>query len=84
MILFCKVTFLSFFRKRNSILSYKKFTEKPFLQSEFTLLKSNFIPAKILFSKIQKKNLAGKVYSAKGRGPKFTLRKQFFLGKYSS
>jgi hypothetical protein len=42
--------------------------EKPALQSKFTLLKSKFFPAKIPFSKIQKKNLAGKVYFAKERG----------------
>jgi hypothetical protein len=34
--------------------------EKPPLQSKFTLLPSKFFPAKIPFSKIQKKNLAGK------------------------
>jgi hypothetical protein len=39
--------------------------EKPSLQSKFTSLKSNFFPAKISFSKIQKKNLAGKNYFAK-------------------
>jgi hypothetical protein len=35
------------------------------LQSRFTLLKSNFFPAKFSFYKIQKKNLAGKRYFAK-------------------
>ncbi len=35
-------------------------SEKPPLQSRFTLLPSNFFPAKIPFYKIQKKNLAGK------------------------
>jgi hypothetical protein len=39
------------------------------LQSRFTLLKSKFFPAKFPFSKIQKKNLAGKIYFAKERGP---------------
>jgi hypothetical protein len=39
--------------------------EKPSLQSEFTLLKSKFFPAKIPFSKIQKNNLAEKNYFAK-------------------
>jgi hypothetical protein len=32
-------------------------------------LQSKFFPAKIFFSKIQKKNLAGKIYFAKERGP---------------
>jgi hypothetical protein len=51
--------------------------EKPPLQNKFTLLQSKFFrfPAKISFSKIQKKNLAGKklqkseFYFAKERGP---------------
>jgi hypothetical protein len=39
--------------------------EKPSLQSKFTILKSKLFPAKIPFSKMQKKNLAGKIYFAK-------------------
>jgi hypothetical protein len=41
--------------------------EKPStsMQSKFTLLKSKFFTAKIPFSKIQKKNLAGKNYFTK-------------------
>jgi hypothetical protein len=39
------------------------------LQSRMTLLKSTFFPAKFSFSKIQKKNLAGKIYFAKERDP---------------
>jgi hypothetical protein len=38
---------------------------KTLLQSRFTLLKSKFFPAKFPFSKIQKKNLAGKKNFAK-------------------
>jgi hypothetical protein len=33
------------------------------------VFKSKFFPAKFPFSKIQKKNLAGKIYFAKERGP---------------
>jgi hypothetical protein len=58
----------------------KIFKEKPFLQSKFTLLQSKFFPAKMPFSKIQKKNLAGKntlqkseFYFAKERGSFFNL-----------
>jgi hypothetical protein len=43
--------------------------EKPSLQSKFTLLMSKFFPAKIAFSKIQKKKFGGK---------KFTLQKTKF------
>jgi hypothetical protein len=50
---------------------------KPALQSKFTLLKSKFFPAKIPFSKIQKKNLAGKNYFAKEKG-------QFLIGVFIS
>ncbi len=38
----------------------------PSLRSKFTLLKSKFFPAKIPFSKLQKKNLAGKNLLCKG------------------
>jgi hypothetical protein len=42
---------------------------KTALQSRFILLKNNFFPTKFPFSKIQMKNLAGKIYFAKERGP---------------
>jgi hypothetical protein len=41
------------------------FKAKTPLQSRFTLFKSKFFPAKFPFSKIQEKNLAGKIYFAK-------------------
>jgi hypothetical protein len=47
-------------------LEYSFYKEKHSLQSKFTLLKSKFFPAKIPFSKIQKKNLAGKNLLCKG------------------
>jgi hypothetical protein len=48
--------------------------EKPSLQSKF-------FPAKIPFSKIQKKNLAGKNYFAKERGPRnIFLGSKYFEG----
>jgi hypothetical protein len=40
--------------------------EKPSLQSKLTLLKSKIFPAKIPFSEIQKKILAGKNLLCKG------------------
>jgi hypothetical protein len=48
--------------------------EKPSLQSRFTLLQSKFFPAKIPFSKIQKKNLESTLqksefYFAKEQSP---------------
>jgi hypothetical protein len=48
--------------KKHAIHNIK--LEVPSLQSKFTLLKSKFFPAKIHFSKIQKKNLAAKIYFA--------------------
>jgi hypothetical protein len=48
------------------------------LQSRFTLLKSKFFPTKFPFFKIQKKNLAGKIYFVKERGPiKFNKKSHF-------
>ncbi len=46
-------------------LQSKNFRQKLLCKVEFTLLKSNFFPAKFPFSKIQEKNLAGKIYFAK-------------------
>jgi hypothetical protein len=46
------------------LLGYTYMAKTP-LQSRFTLLKSKFFPAKFPFSKIQKKNLAGKIYFEK-------------------
>jgi hypothetical protein len=62
------VKFFDTFFKENVLLfvclsaKFSRFlsNESPYLQSKFTLLQSNFFPAKIFFSKIQKKNLAGK------------------------
>jgi hypothetical protein len=49
--------------------------EKHFLQSKFTLLKSKFFPAKITFSKIQKKIMAEKELLCKGSSPiKMTVK----------
>jgi hypothetical protein len=50
--------------------------EKPFLQSKFTLLKSNFFPAKVHFPKYKRKIWREKIYFAKKRGPqKLSLKK---------
>jgi hypothetical protein len=43
-------------------------------------LQSRFFPAKISFSKMQKKNLAGKIYFAKERGTTRMPQKWNFSG----
>jgi hypothetical protein len=58
--------------KKNIILSMNKFHGHKFKYQfcqEKSHLPSKFFPAKIPFSEIQKKNLAGKNYFAKERGP---------------
>jgi hypothetical protein len=59
------VWYLKCHRKLLNIFHLGLLVEKPSLQSKFTVLKSKFFPAKIPFSKIQKKILAGKIYFAK-------------------
>jgi hypothetical protein len=51
--------------------------EKPSLQSKF-------FPAKFPLSKIQKKNLAGKIYFAKERGPNLVSKLPLKFEKFQS
>jgi hypothetical protein len=72
----CKIFHFNIFRAncsvsskkmcQNNIYHSKFFLEKPLCKVKLTFLKSRFFPAKILFSKIQKKNLAGKYLLCKG------------------